>query len=303
MQQVTLAGPWVASGAAPRASGEQVRATAGTDGKGTPANTPTGEPAGAAGDGAGRHVNHLLRLLQIESPREAGQLRTMLEPVTLTRGEMLSSVGGTIANVYFPEGGVISMVKVLADGKRIEVGTAGVEGMSGLPVLLGAGSMPVECVAQVPGSARRLSATALREATAEGSTLREILLRYAQFLFDQAAQTAACNRVHTVGGRCARWLLMTHDRVGGVDSFALTQEYLAVMLGVRRASVSKAAESLQRDGSIRYHRGQMTIVHRAKLEAIACECYASDRADYERLLGKAASQGGSAIPPMARHDL
>jgi len=115
--------------------------------------------------------------------------------------------------------------------------------------------------------------------------MHDILRRYTQYLFNQTAQSLACNRMHSLDQRCARWLLMTHDRVNGADTFDLKHEFLAVMLGVRRATVSVAAEALQKAGTIRYSRGKMTIVNRAGLEAASCECYQSDRADYERLLG------------------
>jgi CRP-like cAMP-binding protein len=232
---------------------------------------------------APREKNHLLRLLEIQAPREHQRLASALEPVDLARGELLFEPGGPIPSVYFPEGCVASLVRILSDGKQIEVGTAGFEGMAGLPVFLDADSSPLECVIQVPGAAKRLSAATLRTAAPSGTALHAILQRYAQYLFDQATQSTVCIQMHGVEERCARWLLMTHDRVQG-DRFELTQGFIAIMLGVHRPAVTLAAGALQNAGLIRYRRGKITILDRPGLEAAACECYRSDRADLERLL-------------------
>ena len=250
---------------------------------------PKGTGFGETPDEAPGEANNLLRLLQTQSQSEYERLLSQSEMVTLERGAVLVEPGETIRYVYFPESAVASLIKVLSDDRRIEVGTAGMEGMAGLPVFLGADSVPVLCVIQVSGTARRLTATTLRELASHDSALHGILQRYAQYVFDQAAQSVACNWLHAINERCARWLLMTHDRVDG-DQFVLTHEYLATMLGARRAGVSEAAEALQKAGLIRYSRGKMSITDRAGLERASCECYASDRADYERLL----SRGGSA---------
>ena len=227
--------------------------------------------------------NNLLNTLKTKSAAEYERLQSMSELVSLERHSVLVEPDEPIRYVYFPESCVTSFIKVLSDNRRIEVGTAGTEGMSGLPVFLGASAMPVLCIVQVAGAARRLRAEALRELTRSESALHGILQRYAQYVFDQAAQSVACNWLHGINERCARWLLMTHDRVPG-DQFEITHEYLAAMLGARRAGVSEAAETLQKAGLIRYRRGKMIIVDRAGLEQASCECYASDRADYLRLL-------------------
>jgi CRP-like cAMP-binding protein len=230
--------------------------------------------------------NHLLWLLQRQSPAEYDLLAPHLESVTLERRHVIFQAGGHIRFVYFPEGCVASVVKILSDGKRIEVGTAGLEGMAGFPAFLDASPTSLECFIQVPGQAKRLHADALREAASPGSAFRSIVQRYSLYLYDQAAQSVACNRLHSLNERCARWLLMTHDRVKG-EQFELTHEFLAIMLGVRRSGVSEAAEALQRQGFIRYSRGKVSILDRAGLEGASCECYASDRADFERLLSPA----------------
>jgi len=236
-----------------------------------------GRPSG----GPGRR-NSLLQRVQRESPEEYARLDALLETITLRRDDVLIEAGGAIPFVYFPEGSVGSLIRILSTGKRIEVGTAGLEGMVGIPAFLNAETTPVQCVVQVPGAARRLAARTLHEVAGPGTVLRSLLQRYAQYLFNQAAQSVACNWMHGIELRCARWLLMTHDRVVG-DELALTHEYLATMLGARRAGVSEAAESLRSAGLIDYRRGKLTIVDRAGLERATCECYASDRADYARL--------------------
>jgi CRP-like cAMP-binding protein len=201
----------------------------------------------------------------------------------LSRGSVLSEPEERIPFVYFPEGCVASVIKVLSNGKRIEVGTAGIEGMAGLPVFLGAETVPLLCLIQVPGRAQCMAAEDVRRLASAGTGLHAILQRYAQYQFDQAAQSIACNWFHRIDHRCARWLLMTQDRVQA-DHFDLTHEYLATMLGARRAGVSEVAEALKAAGLIKYRRGKITIVDRAGLERASCECYARDRSDYQRLL-------------------
>jgi CRP-like cAMP-binding protein len=186
-------------------------------------------------------------------------------------------------HVYFPEDGVISIVGLMEDGSAVETATVGNEGMVGVPVFLGAMQMAGQGFAQVPGSAWRLPAGALREEVRRGGALSRLLGRYTQALFTLVAQSSACNRKHTVEQRCARWLLMTHDRVAG-DNFELTQLFLSQMLGVRRATVTEAAGELQARGLIEYTRGRMAIVDRAGLEAAACPCYGIIRAEFARML-------------------
>jgi CRP-like cAMP-binding protein len=196
-------------------------------------------------------------------------------------------------HVYFPLSGVISLVTVMAGGGAAEVATVGSEGMVGLPVFLGADFAPCEALCQVPGEAWRMPAAAFREAVqtaatvapaGRGSPLVALLQHYTHALIIEIGQTAACNRLHRITERCARWLLQAHDRVEG-DQFLLTHGFLAQMLGVRRATVTTVMGGLQQSGLIRYTRGRVTIVERRRLEAAACECYRVVKAEFDRLLG------------------
>jgi CRP-like cAMP-binding protein len=191
-----------------------------------------------------------------------------------------------IDHVYFPLSGVMSLVAIV-DGQghqQVEVATIGNEGFVGLPVFLGAVRTPGLAFAQVEGQAFRMPSGSFRAHIAPGAPLHGIIRRYAEALFNQVAQSAACNRAHSVEQRCARWLLATHDRVGA-DQFALTQDFLAQMLGVRRATVTDVAGALQRKGLIKYARGRLTIANRRGLERLACPCYRIIRDDQERMAG------------------
>ncbi|MBD2534751.1 Crp/Fnr family transcriptional regulator [Nostoc flagelliforme FACHB-838] len=188
-----------------------------------------------------------------------------------------------IEYVYFLNYGVASMLTVLTDGSAIEVATVGNEGMVGLPVFLGADRIPGECFIQVPGYGLRMRVDAFKTHVTASSRLHDLLQRYTQGLFNQIAQSAACNRLHSIEERLCRWLLMTADRVE-TNSFPLTQEFLSKMLGVNRSSVSLSASVLQRAGLISYVRGQMTILDRDGLEATTCECYQVVKAEFERLV-------------------
>jgi CRP-like cAMP-binding protein len=209
-----------------------------------------------------------------------------LEPVSMTVKQMLYSLHGAIAHVYFPLDMVTSLVVRMQDGQMVEVATVGNEGMVGLPTFLGAESFPGQAFTQVPGQAVRMQTAVFQEEVSQGDPLHDVLHRYTQALLTQVAQSAACNRWHRIDQRCARWLLMTQDRVRAAQ-FPLTQEFLAQMLGVRRAGVSEVASRLQKGGLIQYSRGLITVVNRAGLEAAACECYAIIKQEYDRLLPKA----------------
>ena len=166
----------------------------------------------------------------------------------------------------------------------MEMATIGREGMVGLPIFLEADTMPSRAFGQVPGGALRITAAAFTEEIKRNGPLVRVLNRYTLALFNQVAQTTACNRVHLLEQRCARWLLQTHDRVAS-DQFLLTQEFLAQMLGVRRSGVSAAAGLLQKAGLIRYARGRITVLDRPGLESAACECYGVIKREFDRLLG------------------
>ena len=211
------------------------------------------------------------------------RLRPQLETVTLGLKELIYQPNTVIPYIYFPNSGVTSILTTMKNGKAAEVGVVGKEGMLGLPVFLGTDRSSGQSFSQVQGESLRLGADAFRAAIQRSRALVDLLHRYTQALFTQVSQSAACNSLHSIEERCGRWLLMTHDRVE-TEQFVLTQEFLAIMLGVRRASVAEVAEKLQQAGLIRYRRGQMRILDRKGLEATSCECYSVIRAEYERLL-------------------
>jgi len=188
-----------------------------------------------------------------------------------------------IRSVYFPLECVLSVVTRMKDGHQIEIGTIGREGMSAFPLLLGASSTANECYCQVPGNAVKVGAPLFRELSSSSRGLRQLLDRYLQAYVNMLGQLAACNRLHSVYERCARWLLMTHDRVN-LDEISLTHEYLAMMLGTGRSGVTIAAGTLQQAGFIRYSRGTITILDRDGLENASCECYEVAREQFGGML-------------------
>ena len=200
--------------------------------------------------------------------------------------QVLQARGEALDQVVFPIRGVASMISMGESGESVEVATIGYEGMVGLPLFLGGERAAVEIFIQVPGEGLHLSATAFHAHIERQPSLLRILLLYTQALLTQVAQCSACNCYHLVEARCARWLLQSQDRVKG-DEFPLTQEFLGLMLGVRRASVTETANALQERGLIRYHRGMVTVRNRKGLEAAACECYELIAREFDRLLGSA----------------
>jgi CRP-like cAMP-binding protein len=195
-----------------------------------------------------------------------------LEPVSLKLHDVLHEPGGPIEFGYFPNGGIVSILSVLSNGKSLEVGLVGREGFVGLPLVVGFRSSPTRAICQASGTAWRIVASALVQVLVQCPKLVKALDRYSLTLGMQASQVAACNGLHEVDERLARWLLMCHDRLGG-DSVPLTQEFLSQMLGIRRASVTVAAGILQKAGLIRSAQGTVTILNRKGLEDLACECY------------------------------
>jgi CRP-like cAMP-binding protein len=227
------------------------------------------------------------RLLRALSPVVRQQLLPALELVALNMQDTLIEPDVPIHFVYLPLHGVVSLISTLADGTKVEVATVGNEGLVGLPLFLRANSTPFTALVQVPGEALRMDAEAFGRLLGEGTgAFNHLLYRYTQALFNQLAQHVVCNRLHPVEQRCARWLLLTHDRVGQ-DEFPLTQEFLAQMLGVRRASATAVAGRLQQTGLIRYRGGIVLVRDRAGLEAARCECYGVIKQEYDRLLGPA----------------
>jgi CRP-like cAMP-binding protein len=197
---------------------------------------------------------------------------------------MVYESGKPIQHVYFPVNGVISMLAEIGEDSPVEVATVGNEGMVGLPLFLGAKTTPGMAFSQVPGDAFRMTAESFLEHANGSGPLPKLLHRYTQALMVQISQGTACNRGHENRQRCARWLLLTHDRVGA-DEFPLTQEFLSQMLGVRRATVNDIAVQFQDAGYIEYSRGRIRILNRKKLEAASCKCYFVIREEYDRMLG------------------
>ena len=224
------------------------------------------------------------RLLAGVSRATFRRLARHLEPMSYTQRQYTYEANAPIRHVHFVETGVISVVAEDDHGGSVEVATVGNEGFVGTPLLLGTDRSPASAFCQVPGHGHRLSAAAFREEVARNGDLSDIAHRYVQALMNLYAQSVACNRLHSIEKRAARWLLMTHDRVAA-DSFPLTQEFLAQMLGVRRAGVNVAAGILQQAGVISYSRGVITVVNRRGLEKAACECYEVIRREFQRLVG------------------
>jgi len=207
-----------------------------------------------------------------------------LTSVDLELGQTLHRAGEEIAYVYFPEIGFISVMAVLSEGAPLEIGLIGGEGVAGVSVILGAKTSYTEAMCQTGGAAHRMTVPAFLNAAERAPRLRDLLLKYVHVFEIQVAQTAACNAHHEVSQRLARWLLAAHDR-SGVPELSLTQDLIAVMLGVRRSTVSVAAGALQRAGLIQYQHGRITIEDRPGLEAAACECYRAVVGEYRKLLG------------------
>src|SRR5579872_5362360 len=238
-------------------------------------------------------VPYANRLLGLLSSEDYGRLRPHLQPVSLKYRQSLYRAHRTIGFVYFIETGVGSLVNTMANGEAAEVGTIGSEGVVGLPLLLGDVKGPTNVYVQVPGSGLRIKAEQFKKELARSASMRAVMLLYVHAFFNQVAQSAACNQFHSLQQRCCRWLLMTHDRMQS-DEFLLTQEFLAMMLGVQRTGVSAAAGALQRAGLIRYKRGTVTILDRASLEQRSCECYAISKLEFDRLLDDPAPSKGHA---------
>ncbi len=206
----------------------------------------------------------------------------MLHPHSLRMRETLQEAGEPSEFVYFPTSGIISLLTVLENGSMIEFATVGREGTTGVPLFLHIPNGSLAVISQLAGEALRISAKDFMDQVRDSPIFAAVIGRYAGVLLALAAQSAACNRAHGVAERCARWLLMTHDQAR-VDEFAITQEFLAQMLGVGRSSVTEVAGSLQEHGIVRYHRGRITILNRARLEEVACECYQVIRKHLESL--------------------
>ncbi len=224
--------------------------------------------------------NHLIEIL----PRKDRlRLLSVCEPVQLELAQVLCEPGSATRHVYFPTEGFISLVAKVEGSPGVEVGMVGNEGMLGAHLALGISTSPLHAVVQGGGAAWRISTAAFRRQLAASQALRRTLDRYLYVLMAQQSASAACLRFHLIGPRLARWLLMSQDRAHS-DSFHLTHEFLAYMLGMRRVGITAAATALRRKGLITYHRGELTVVDRSGLEAEACGCYATDGKNYADLL-------------------
>jgi CRP-like cAMP-binding protein len=226
---------------------------------------------------------HLGKLLDAISLEEHQRIEPYLHTVELRQGQLLVEANETIENVWFPAGCVTSTIVNTPDGSTIEVGLMGVEGLIGISLVMGSTKSNTTVVVQIPGAATRMSAgDFLEHVVKPRSELFRLLLVYIDAFLAMVAQTAACNSLHEIEQRLARWILMTHDRVAR-DDLPLTQEFIAYMLGVRRASVSIAAAALQQRQLIRYSRGRLLVVDRRGLELHSCPCYAIVRNISENL--------------------
>jgi len=229
-------------------------------------------------------ANRLLRLL---SQRDYARLALHLKRIPLEYRQSLYGAHKPPGFVYFIETGVGSLVNTMKNGEASEVGTIGNEGVVGLPLLLGDDRAPTSVYVQVPGNGLKIKATTFIAEMERSPSMRRVMLRYVHAFFNQVAQSAACNQFHSIQQRCCRWMLMTHDRMEA-DEFLLTQEFLAMMLGVQRTGVSGAARALQKARLIRYKRGNVTILDRHGLEHRSCECYGVSKREFDRLLGERA---------------
>ena len=231
-----------------------------------------------------RRTNRLLSLL---SDHDYERLRPHLSHVEFEYRKSLYEALRPIDHVYFPIDGVASLVITTSDGSSAEVGTIGNEGLVGLPICLGDHDAPSSVYVQVPGTALQIDAHIFRDQLSLNPTLNLIILRYAHAFFNQVAQSAACTHLHKVEQRCCRWLLMTRDRMPA-DDFLLTHEFLGMMLGVRRTTVTDVMGALQKAGLVRYRRGHVTILDHEALRQRACECYEISKLEFDRLLGDTA---------------
>ena len=222
-------------------------------------------------------------LLAAFPPPEWLRIAPLLEEVDLPLGLVLHESGGKMSHVYFPINAIVSMLYVLEDGSSAEIAVVGNEGVVGIALFMGGETTPRRAVVQSAGKGYRLRAADIKEEFARSGPVLHLLLRYALALMTQMAQTAVCNRHHSLDQQLCRWLLLSLDRLTG-NELAMTQELIANMLGVRREGVTEAALKLQRLGLIKYARGRITVLDRAGLEQRTCECYGVVKNEYDRLL-------------------
>jgi CRP-like cAMP-binding protein len=226
--------------------------------------------------------NHFLDSLE---PRDLDRLRPHLGEVVLERNQLLDESGRKVAFVYLPVDSILSVLTVMTDGAQVESRTIGREGGYGLLQAIGSPISYERTLCQVGGRAQRMALEALRTAATDSAAVREAIVRHAQASLIQAAQSTACNTLHRAEHRLCRWLLLTQDRLGS-DVLPLTQEHLAIMLGVQRTTITAVASQLQERGTISYSRGKIRVLDRAALEACACECYVAIQRGATMMLGE-----------------
>jgi len=222
------------------------------------------------------------RLLAALSESDRQRWLPQLEPVALPLGQVLYESGDTLSHVYFPTTAIVSLLYVTESGTSAEIAVVGNEGLVGISLFMGGESTPSRAVVQSAGEGYRLASKAIKDEVKMAPILH-LLLRYTQALITQMAQTAVCNRLHTLDQQLCRWLMLSLDRLSG-NELVMTQELIANMLGVRRQGVTAAALKLQRAGLIRYSRGRITVLDRQRLAQRTCECYAVVKKEYDRLL-------------------
>jgi CRP-like cAMP-binding protein len=225
-------------------------------------------------------ANHLLAALP---DAEWQRWRDQLEPVEMPLGTVLYESGRTLGHAYFPTTAIVSLLYVMENGASAEIAVVGNEGIVGVSLFMGGGSTPSRGVVQSAGQGLRLRSQLMRDEFDRAGPVMHLLLRYTQALITQMAQTAVCNRHHSLHQQLCRWLLLSMDRLSG-NELVMTQELIANMLGVRREGVTEAALELQKLGLIRYARGRITVLDRPGLEQRTCECYAVVKKEYDRLL-------------------
>lgn len=229
------------------------------------------------------HDPRLNQLLAVLPATEWARLEAHLERIELPLGRVLYESGRKLGYVYFPTDAIVSLLYVMEDGASAEIAVVGREGIVGISVFMGGESTTNQAIVQSAGQGYRLRASVLKEEFERGGPVQHLLLRYTQALITQMAQTAVCNRHHSLDQQLCRWLLLSLDRLSGSE-LLMTQELIANMLGVRREGVTEAAGHLQKAGLIEYQRGHIRVLDRRGLERRTCECYAVVRREYERLL-------------------
>ena len=224
------------------------------------------------------------RLLAALPSDEYERLRPSLQRVSFSLGEVVYEFGGHLEYVFFPTNSIVSLLYTMENGNSAEMGLTGNDGVVGIALFMGGGTMPNRAVVQSAGEALQMKAKTLQNEFARGGKFQYLLLRYTQALITQISQTAVCNRLHSVEQQLCRWLLLSHDRIN-TDELIMTQDLIANMLGVRREGVTVAAGRLQDIGALSYVRGHITILDRQKMEETVCECYRVVKDEFDRLLG------------------